>query len=302
MTGTMSELRWILLGVGLALIAGIWLAGVRARRRSAATEPGRAVVFEPPPPSEHLEAPRAESFRVEPSLRSDEPRMEPSVDFDAPMDRADAERPEVELGEPLQSERPQGSVRREPTLGQRLTTHYVTPQPSGPEPAGEPAPGPDSAFEPDDDDESEDAAAARAQRIVAVRITAPAPSRFEGSLLQDSLAAEGFEFGRYQIFHRLDPRGRPVISVASLREPGTFDPATMAGAAYAGVALFAVLPGPLPAQQAFEELLVTGRALAGRLGGNLQDERGGPLSVNRISLLREEMLAFDRGRAGRPGR
>jgi FtsZ-interacting cell division protein ZipA len=76
----------------------------------------------------------------------------------------------------------------------------------------------------------------------------------------------------------------------------------MAGAAYAGVALFAVLPGPLPAQQAFEELLVTGRALAGRLGGNLQDERGGPLSVNRISLLREEMLAFDRGRAGRPGR
>jgi cell division protein ZipA len=298
----MSELRWILLGVGLALIAGIWLAGVRARRRSAATEPGRAVVFEPPPPSEHLEAPRAESFRVEPSLRSDEPRMEPSVDFDAPMERAEAEPPEVELGEPLTSSRPQGAVRREPTLGQRLTTHYVTPQPFEPEPAGEPAASHDAAFEADDGDESEDAAAARAQRIVAVRVTAPAPSRFEGSLLQESLAAEGFEFGRYQIFHRLDPRGRPVISVASLREPGTFDPATMAGAAYAGVALFAVLPGPLPAQQAFEELLVAGRALAGRLGGNLQDERGGPLSVNRISLLREEMLTFDRDRAGRPGR
>ena len=296
----MSELRWILLGAGLALIAGIWLAGVRARRRSAATDPGRAVVFEPPPPSEHLEAPRAESFRAEPSLRPDEPRLEPSVDFDAAVSAADMEAPEVELGEPLPPPRTHGAVRREPTLGQRLTTHYA-PAPEA-DVGAEPPSEPDDAIEPSEDDESEDAVAARAQRIVAVRVTAPAPSRFEGSLLQESLAAEGFEFGRYQIFHRLDPRGRPVISVASLREPGTFDPATMAGAAYAGVALFAVLPGPLPAQQAFEELLGAGRALAGRLGGNLQDERGGPLSVNRISLLREEMLAFDRDRAGRSGR
>ena len=298
----MSELRWILLGVGLLLIAGIWLAGVRGRRRSAATEPARAVVFEPPPPTEHLEAPRAETLRAEPALRADEPRLEPSVDFDAPTALGDEELREVDLGEPLPPTGPQGPVRREPTLGQRLTTHYIAARPSGPEPGAEPASRPDDVEEPADEDDSEDAVAARAQRIVAVRVTAPAPSRFEGSLLQESLAAEGFEFGRYQIFHRLDPRGRPVISLASLREPGTFDPATMAGAAYAGVALFAVLPGPLPAQQAFEELLGAGRALAGRLGGNLQDERGGPLSVNRISLLREEMLAFDRDRAGRSGR
>jgi cell division protein ZipA len=152
------------------------------------------------------------------------------------------------------------------------------------------------------DDESEDAVAARAQRIVAIRVTAPSPSRFEGSLLQEAVIAEGFEFGRYEIFHRLDPVGRPVISLASLREPGTFDPATMAGAAYAGVALFSVLPGPMPAQQAFEELLTVGRALATRLGGNVQDDRGAPLSVQRISQMREEMLAFDRGRAQRPGR
>jgi cell division protein ZipA len=88
-----------------------------------------------------------------------------------------------------------------------------------------------------------------------------------------------------------------VLSLASLREPGTFDPATMAGAAYAGVAIFAVLPGPLTAQQAFEELLGAARALAGRLGGHMQDERGVPLTAQRVVRLREEMLAFDRGRA-----
>jgi cell division protein ZipA len=150
-------------------------------------------------------------------------------------------------------------------------------------------------------DDTETAVVARAQRIVAIRVTAPSPSRFEGSLLQEALAAEGFEFGRYQVFHRLDKSGRPVISLASLREPGTFDPATMAGAAYAGVALFSVLPGPVPAQQAFEELLVAGRSLAGRLGGNLQDDRGAPLSVQRVTQLREEMTNLDRARSGQSG-
>jgi len=98
-----------------------------------------------------------------------------------------------------------------------------------------------------------------------------------------------------------DKSGRPVVSLASLREPGTFDPATMAGAAYAGVALFSVLPGPVPAQQAFEELLAVGRSFAGRLGGNLQDERGAPLSMQRVAQLREEMTGLDRDWAGRSG-
>jgi len=56
------------------------------------------------------------------------------------------------------------------------------------------------------------------------------------------------------------------------------------------VALFAVMPGPLPAQQqAFDELIVTARALAENLGGHLQDERGGPLSLQRLGQLREEV-------------
>lgn len=147
-------------------------------------------------------------------------------------------------------------------------------------------------------DESQTQVEARAQRIVALRVVAPLPSRFEGSLLAEALAAERFEFGRYQIFHRLDSAGRPLVSLASLREPGTFDPETMSGAAYAGLVLFSVLPGPLTAQQAFEDLLATARSLAGRLGGHVQDDRGVPLVAQRIARLREEMVALDRD-AGR---
>ena len=176
------------------------------------------------------------------------------------------------------------SGRREPTLGHRQAAPHER------APAGSPEPVP--PYEPL---ESETQVEARAQRIVALRVVAPLPSRFEGSLLAEALAAEQFEFGRYQIFHRNDEAGRALISLASLREPGTFDPATMAGSAYAGVALFAVLPGPLSAQQAFEELLSVARSLASRLGGHVQDDRGVPLVAQRISRLREDMVAFDRG-------
>jgi cell division protein ZipA len=292
----MTELRWILLGAGLALIAGIYLWGLRSRRRSAASEPVRAVQFESPPPAEHLDPVRIQPPGI------DIQRIEPEMRLDSAGRDTYQDLPVVDFGNDRQRDWDGSAARREPTLGQRLTA----PEREVHEPAvdsrAETDEAPVAGEAPPDHDESEDAVAARAQRIVAIRVTAPAPSRFEGSLLQEALAAEGFEFGRFQIFHRLDPVGRPVISLASLREPGTFDPATMAGAAYAGVAVFAVLPGPMPAQQAFEELLAVGRSLAGRLGGNLQDERGGSLSMQRIAQLREEMLTFDRNRAGRPAR
>ncbi len=281
----MSELRWILLGAGLALIAGIYLWGLRARRKSAAAEPARAVIFEQPPASERLEPARIEPL-VE--FEDDAPAVD-EMEFVQQVDDNDLPPP-----------RSPSAGRREPTLGQRLVAPVpeVQPQPMF---ADEREHVPETD-EPDPrEDDSETAVVARAQRIVAIRVTAPSPSRFEGSLLQEALAAEGFEFGRYQVFHRLDKTGRPVISLASLREPGTFDPATMAGAAYAGVALFSVLPGPVPAQQAFEELLAVGRSFAGRLGGNLQDERGAPLSVHRVAQLREEMMNLDRA-SGQSGR
>ena len=99
---------------------------------------------------------------------------------------------------------------------------------------------------------------------------------FEGGALREAIVAEGFEFGRYEIFHRLDASGRPLCSLASLREPGTFDPDAMDGIDYRGVAMFTVLPGPLPSQHALDELIGAARLLAERLGGVLQDDRGAP--------------------------
>ena len=111
------------------------------------------------------------------------------------------------------------------------------------------------------------APAARAQKIISVRVAAPMPTRFEGALCARHSTATVCGTDGYEIFHRLAPDGRPIISLASVLEPGTFDPAAMDHAAYPGVAVFTVLPGPVSALDALEDLLVTSRALAVQLGG-----------------------------------
>ena len=136
-------------------------------------------------------------------------------------------------------------------------------------------------------------ALAAMQKIVAVRVSAGAGANFDGGALMDALYGQGLQFGRYEIFHRLQD-GRPVISAASLREPGSFDVDAMPSTTYPGVALFAVLPGPVPAADAFDELLYVARSLASQLDGALADERGAPLTAHRVMRMREEALEFGR--------
>lgn len=290
----MNELRWILLAAGLLLIAAIYAWGLHARRRAAApehermtrVEPARTVQVVPEPedaaPEEaYDEAPFdparsnvAEEFDAEPAPRPApgggrrEPRLEPQLD-----DSFDVEPPTIRLEPRLET---RSEPRTEPQqAGARLEPRFepaATPAPESPR--NKPAP----------------------QKIVAVRVVASAGAQFSGEQLLNALEADGFTFGRYQIFHRLDDAGRPVVSLASLKEPGTFDPAAMPGAQFRGIALFAVMPGPLPCVRAFDELIVTARALAATLGGQLQDERGGPLSLARIGHLREEVAEFERAR------
>ena len=123
--------------------------------------------------------------------------------------------------------------------------------------------------------------------IVALRLVAPQPQRFAGRSLRQALAAEGFVLGRFAIFHKPDEERRAVLSAASLNRPGTFDPDTMDSQHYGGLSLFAVLPGPKPPSQAFDELVFTARSLNERLQGVLQDEQGSPLTPSRIATLRE---------------
>jgi hypothetical protein len=127
------------------------------------------------------------------------------------------------------------------------------------------------------------------RRVVALRLVASPPDRFPGRILRLALASEGFVLGKFQIFHKPDENGRAVLSAANLSKPGTFDLEAMDVQRYAGLSLFAVLPGPRPPLKTFDDLLATARNLNERLQGALQDERGGPLTPTRIASLRESL-------------
>jgi cell division protein ZipA len=129
------------------------------------------------------------------------------------------------------------------------------------------------------------------RRIVALRLIAPHPERFPGRALRLALAAEGFRLGKFSIYHKTDEADRAVLSAASLTRPGAFDLESMDLQRYAGLSLFAVLPGPKTPRQAFEELLATARNLNERLQGQLQDERGGPLTPLRVASIRDSLKA-----------
>jgi cell division protein ZipA len=272
----MNELRWILLAAGALLIVGLYVWGMRSRQRSAAAAVERPTRFE------HVTAPPAPS----PAPPADTVRMEPSFSQDDGIASApDADEHTVDFDEPPP---PRTSPRREPTLGPEVEPmHRPKPQAArAPEPVPEREPEP--AAEPE----------RPRQRIVAVRIVATPPARFEGARLQEVIQSEGLQYGRYEIFHQLHRDGRPIYSLASLREPGTFDIGSMAATAYPGIALFAVLPGPLSAVETFDQLIFTARAFAAQLNGTLADDRGAPLTVHRITRLREDMVAFERQRSG----
>jgi cell division protein ZipA len=274
---TESELRWILLVAGLLLLAGIYAWGMRSRRRSAAPEPERSTRIEQP-------YARPQAPADEPAPWS-EPRREPRMEFDDGAPAVDDDLPEIRADDDSAPARHvEMSPRRDAAPDDAPAAVSRRPAVAAEDPGRPSAAPPAEPRRPP-------------QKIVALRVAAPAAAAFGGAALREAIVDQGFEFGRYDIYHRLDDTGRPIVSLASLREPGTFDPETMDSLEYRGVALFAVLPGPIPSQVAFDELVEVARSLAARLGGVLQDDRGASLSVQRIGHLREEVAEFDRSRA-----
>jgi cell division protein ZipA len=144
-------------------------------------------------------------------------------------------------------------------------------------------------------------APAQPGKIVTIRILSRKNSPFPAEELVLALREEGLRHGRRGIFHYF-PTGAdeiPVFSVASLTEPGSFDLTRLRTDVYPGVSLFLALPGPIDGAAAFDAMLNSGRAIAKRLAGNLVDEHGSTLSIQRERYLREEVIQFQH-RQGRP--
>lgn len=215
----MAELRWLLLVVGLATIAGIYLY----------------TRFKP---------------RLDRGLQALTARREPTfgVDTDSEFDDAEISVPDVPVS----------------------ATPIATPEPK-PEPVPE------------------------ATKIIAIRLLARTGQGFPADKLILTMRELGLKHGEFGIFHRSSDAddADSEFSVASLVEPGSFDLARVKADSYPGVSIFMRLPGARDGVEIFDDMLQTSRSLARRLNGELLDEQGSSLSVQRERYLREEVIQFE---------
>jgi cell division protein ZipA len=270
----MSELRWILVGFGIVLLAAIYLWGRRSNRAVADED---APVRVRPEPSVH---------GGEPTLvRSvdDEPVAAPEHDL-APADESAASEHE---SPPLHEA---WRARLEPTFADAPTEELPVRPVAGAAAATATAPTLSSS-------EAPQARRVERRKILSLRL-AIVPQKLEGAKLLESLQAESLQHGKYGIFHRLHPDGSIVFSIASMVEPGTFELEKMSETLYPGITMFTQLPGPVPGMHALNELVACARRLQANLGGTLQDERGVPLTVHRIERMRQEVREFERPPSG----
>jgi cell division protein ZipA len=273
----MPELRWTLLILGVVFIAALaWWEFRRPRQSAHGSQDRLAPTLDPPDEPSHPPHVHREPTLTLPEIRPrEQPQEIPVVELadDSLLGlRIDGERPEQlpeapqEAATPILPDPPEDDDR---TAQLSVATPEVPPLPAAPI----------VDWPPED-----------VRRIIALRLVCGA-ERLAGRSLRQALAAEGFLFGRFSIFHKPDANGRAVVSAASLSKPGTFTPEAMDSQRFAGLNLFVILPGPLGPAEAFEELLATARSLNDRLQGGLQDERGQPLTPSRVAALRESHAA-----------
>jgi cell division protein ZipA len=132
-------------------------------------------------------------------------------------------------------------------------------------------------------------------KIVTVRLVPKDGGGFSSEKLILAMREEDLRHGEFGIFHRANPdsEDRYLFSVASLREPGSFDLTKLRTERYPGVSFFMMLPGPVHGVDVFDEMLRTARQLAQKMDGELLDDQGSTLSVQRERYLREEIIQFE---------
>ncbi len=305
----MSELRWVLLGLGVALILGLWWRESRrasvdvesTKRRSSRSEPqvGEAESGERTP-EQVAERPPSAADRIRANRRPPVIQIPDDLEMDVAeyisLDRRKSFPVAADPG-PQQAGNPAPGAPTSPvmtsTLPSRDEEDFLEPWtrtqpldlekiPSRPEPV-EPVP--------EDPRERETMFAAK-QRIIALRLVTVG-DRWLGNMLRDALEGENLRFGKYSVFHREREDGKSIFYVASMMEPGSFSLETMEGETFSGVSLFAVVPGPVDAPTVFDQMLSTARRLADKLKGRLQDEQGSSLTAQRILNLREELVHLE---------
>jgi len=262
----MPELRWALLVLGALVVVGIYLYSRRGARQ--ADDSGEV---------------RAEPVIRGEDIWGDEDEGGPGLEkLGRNATREASDSPEAATGPGIEATRARS---HEPVITGFEREDQPAAEEAVPDIERAPEPEPESIPEgpPPDPD-----------RIVAMRVSAPQGRSFPAETLVVKLRELGLRHGKYSIFHKYlgEGEGRPVFSVASMVEPGSFDLTKLRESALPGVSIFMVLPGPGDPVETFDTMVESARELARDLDGELLDETGSSWSIQRERYLREELIRY----------
>ncbi len=263
----MEDLRWILLGLGVAVLIGLYLFS-RLRRDGVSSPFGDDTAHDP------LDAPSA------PGSRRSEPLIEDITGWTEEGTRPVRRR--VLDGEAV-SERP---AQRRAARFSYESTLRETPSHL---PLHDEEPTFDATVNTIEHD-ADQAAPAEKASVVPVYLVARDPQGFTGAQLIEAFARHGFEFGEMDVYHHADAQGHALFSLMNGIAPGTFDPASLPGQHTPALALFLRLPVHGQPGLVFEQFLDIAHRLAEELDGSLLDERREGLSSEAIDRMREIAL------------
>ena len=142
------------------------------------------------------------------------------------------------------------------------------------------------------------------EMVVVVYILAEAGTVLNGVDIQTAMSENEMVIGDMDIYHRryyIAPNlgGETLFSIANAFEPGHLAMPEGEEETFStpGLVVFMRLPGPLDANQAFDQMIKTVQALTSSLRAHLHDEQDRPLTRVGIERLREQVMTFCRARS-----
>jgi len=288
----MDDIRIPLLGLGLLLIAGIYIwgrtMGFRRQRRnrrrkpefrSSGTRIREVTVSATPPPSDHLDT-------DVPSLSMDESPVATGKSARLPRETL-APEPETQA-KTGPRDRPGETLAEEPVQVEFAFDQAEAE--SGPSPEieieAEPAPAPRTMPDP-----APDTTVAPQEEILPLYVCAAEGHSYHGRDILRAVNDVGMNFGKMNIFQHYGigdlASDTPLFNMANMLEPGSFDLSQIDELETTGLALFMALPGPADSLLVFELMLNTAERLVQHLGGEIRDQHQHVVDAAAIDRLRQ---------------
>lgn len=138
--------------------------------------------------------------------------------------------------------------------------------------------------------------------IIAITVLPGKNQNFTGRALTAAFQGNQLKFGHRRIYHKHrgdKVEGEVLFSVASLTEPGWFEPSKMVTSQFRGLVMImnaSQLHDPLPC---FDKMLAVARNLANALGGTLCDDSRHHLSPQIIEHIKEKIRETQRRQLAR---